>query len=140
MFLTAYKIYVFETGLLMRLAGIDPNIYLGSKDLFSSFNGSLAENFVSTSVLSAFKNEPYYWTSEGKAEIDFIIEHKDNIIPIEVKSGEQTKAKSLAVYEKKYSPKIKIRISNLNLKQTGNLLNIPLFYAENIKQIIKIRS
>jgi len=68
--------------------------------------------------------------------IDFVIEHISDCIPIEVKSGEQTKAKSLSVYQQKFAPPLRVRISNLNLNLTGDLLNIPLFYANRIPELI----
>lgn len=134
--LSAYKLYAFETGLLMRLAGLDPKTFISGDMFFTHFKGALAENYVSQSLNSRMSNKPYYWTSEGKAEIDFVIQQDGNCIPIEVKSGEETKAKSLAVYKQKYNPKLRIRISNLNLKKTDDLLNIPLFCSDQTHLLI----
>ena len=134
---TSFKLYSFETGLLMRLAGLDPRTFIHGDQLFTEFKGSLAENFVAHSLKKIMGRPPYYWTSEGKAEIDFIIQESGNVIPVEVKSGTETKAKSLTVYKNKYNPKLRVRISNLNLKMTDDLLNIPLFYAEQSNLILK---
>ena len=133
---SAYKLYVFETGLLMRLAGLDPKTFINGDMFFKEFKGSLAENYIAQILYSTMSNPPYYWTSDGKAEIDYIIEQNGICIPVEVKSGEATKAKSLTVYKQKYNPKLRIRISTLNLKKTDDLLNIPLFYAEKISLLI----
>lgn len=134
--ITAYKLFVFETGLLMRLAGLEPSTFINGESLFKEFKGALVENYIAQSLKSYMPNTPYYWTSNGKAEVDFIVEHKSNCIPIEVKSGDTTKAKSLKVYKEKYQPKLSLRLSNLNLKQTGDLLNIPLFYADKTNLFI----
>ncbi len=135
--LSAYKLYVFETGLLIRQAGLDPKVFINNELFFNEFKGALAENYVAQSFKSIIKNNLYYWTSEGKAELDFIIEHITDCIPVEVMSGTDTKAKSLAVYQKKFHPKLRIRISNLNLNLTDDLLNIPLFYADKTKHFIE---
>ncbi len=132
-----FKLYVFETGLLIRLARLDPRAFVLGDELFTEFKGSIAENYVCAALKKEFRRVPHYWSSEGKAEVDFLIESINNIIPLEVKSGNSTKAKSLAVYKKKYNPKLRIRISNLNLKITDDLLNIPLFYADHTKSIIE---
>jgi len=135
--LTDFKLYAFETGLLMKLAELHPSIFLESNALFTEFKGSLAENFVAQSLRRKYGSSIYYWTSKGTAELDFIVDHKGQVIPIEVKSGQSTKAKSMAVYEKKYSPKIRVRISPLNLHLSNNFLNVPIFYAECIDQLIE---
>jgi len=78
-----------------------------------------------------------YWTSEGRAEVDFIIQINQQIIPIEVKSDRSLRSKSLSVYNEKYKPKLRVRCSAYNLKQDGNLLNVPLFMADKVIDIIK---
>ena len=133
----AFKIYMFETGLLLRLAGLDAKTFLDGNAFFTEFKGSLAENFVAQALTKELGKPPYYWTSEGKAEVDFLIQSKGQAIPIEVKSGATTKAKSLAEYRKRYQPPLRVRISNLNLQLTGDLLNVPLFYAEELQRWIK---
>ena len=134
--INAYKLYAFETGLLMRIAELDPKVFINGDQFFTEFKGSIAENFVAQSLKKTYGSSPYYWTSKGKAEIDFVIEESQNIIPVEVKSGYQTKAKSLAVYKDLFNPALRIRISNLNLKLTDDLLNIPLFYSEFTDKLI----
>lgn len=134
--ISAYKLYVFETGLLIRLAGLDPRIFVHGDSFFKEFKGALAENQVAQSLKSTITKDLFYWTSNGKAEVDFIVEQKNNCIPIEVKSGDSTKAKSLKVYKEKYSPKLSIRLSNLNLLPNEGFLNIPLFYADKIHLLI----
>jgi predicted AAA+ superfamily ATPase len=81
---------------------------------------------------------PHYWTLQGnKAEVDFLIPYGLTILPIEVKSDERISGKSFAVYDSKYHPSLRVRFSLRNLKQDGNLLNIPIFLADWLKEIIK---
>ena len=70
----------------------------------------------------------YYWRSEGgKAEIDFLIELKDHVYPLEVKAGARSHSRSLNSYEKQFSSSFLIRTSLLNLKRDANIYNIPLY-------------
>ncbi len=133
---TAFKMYVFETGLLMRLAGLDPSTFTDGSKFFTQFKGALAENFVCQTLRRLYGRSPYYWTSAGKAELDFLIEQSGLVIPIEVKSGLNTKAKSLATYQKKYAPHLRIRVSNQNLSLSDNLLNIPMCLVERVTNIV----
>ena len=73
---------------------------------------------------------PRYWVSEGKAEVDFLIQYKTEIIPVEVKSGGNLMGKSLAVYGQKFNPRIKLKFSLNNLAVYQNVINIPLFLAD----------
>ena len=75
--------------------------------------------------------------SKHNYEIDFLLSRGTKIVPVEVKSSLSVKAKSLAVYDKTYNPKLRIRFSKMNLKQTGNLVNIPLFLADRTKTIVQ---
>ncbi len=134
--LSSFKLYVFEIGLLMRLANLHSSTFIEGSHFFTEFKGALAENFVAQSLHKQLGSSVYYWTSNGKAELDFIINYKGEIIPIEVKSGINTKAKSLAIYTERYQPKLRVRISNLNLSLQDGLLNIPLFYAESLDTFI----
>lgn len=132
----SFKLYVFETGLLIRLANLDPKVFVLGDKLFTEFKGSLAENYVCSALTQETNSQPFYWTSERTAEIDFMIQHSHSIIPIEVKSGNSTKAKSLSVYKELHKPELRVRISNLNLSLTDDLLNIPLFYADKTSYLI----
>ena len=142
--ISAYKLYMFETSLLIRYSRLHPSAFIDGDKFFSEFKGSIAENYVAQSLKSISNRDLHYWTSDGKAEIDYIMEYKNHCIPIEVKLGDETKAKSLAVYKNKYKPVLRVRISNLNLKLTDDLLNIPLFYADKtqlfVDKALKLKS
>ncbi len=134
--LSAFKIYLVDIGLLRRLAGLPADTFFVEPRNFKELKGALAENFVLQSLVNQFNELPRYWTSSGTAEVDFIIQHGTGVIPIEVKSGSRLSGKSLSVYNKKYHPDLRVRLSLNNLSLDGNLLNVPLFLADWLKRII----
>lgn len=134
--LSAFKIYFLDVGLLRRKARLAPKTILHPTELFSEFKGALAENYVLQSLMVQFGEQPSYWTSNGKAEVDFLIQIQNSIIPVEVKSGENTRSRSLSIYDKENSPKLKLRFSMKNLILQDNLLNIPLFLADRTQDFI----
>ena len=132
--LSAFKLYLIDVGLLRVHAGLDYQIFSKGNQLFTEFKGALTENYVSQAIATQFS--PYYYTSEGIAEIDFLIEVSGNVIPIEVKSDTNIKSKSLAYYSKKFEPKLKIRISSKNLELREGFLSIPLFLTDFLSELI----
>jgi predicted AAA+ superfamily ATPase len=128
--LSSFKLYVHDIGVLRVLSNLDANIYLQQHDFFTEFKGNLMENYVIQSLKLQFDIDLRYWTSDGKAELDFILQYRNEIIPIEVKSAKNTQSKSMAVYNKKYTPKIRICFSSKNLNFENGLLNIPLYLID----------
>ena len=135
--LNAFKIYLLDVGLLRRFANLDPSIVLNGHSLYSAFKGSLTENYVLQSLLNQTEELPRYWTSENTAEVDFMLPYKNEIIPIEVKSGENVKSKSLSIYRKNYEPRISLRFSLKNLNFDDGLLNIPLFLVDKTFHLLE---
>jgi predicted AAA+ superfamily ATPase len=129
--ITAFKIYLADTGVLRKLSKLAPEVLLNNSPLFTEFKGAMAENIVLQSLVTQF-DMPRYWTTEtnGKSEVDFIIQVKDEIIPIEVKADDNVAGKSIGIYNDRYLPKTRIRFSSKNLKKDGNMLNIPLCLAD----------
>jgi len=138
--LTAFKIYSVDVGLLRRLSNLDPVAFNEGVRLFTEFKGALSENFILQGLVSRYGELPGYWTSEAKAEVDFIIQRHNDIIPIEVKSDVNVSSRSLAVYAQKYEAetKVRVRFSLKNLKKDGDLVNIPLFLVDYIDQILEL--
>jgi predicted AAA+ superfamily ATPase len=134
--LSAFKMYLLDVGLLMRMSKLNPSTLINGNDLFKEFKGSFAENYAAQSLLNALYSEASYWTSDRTAEVDFLIEHENQIIPIEVKSGKATRSRSLAEYNKKYKPQVRVRLSPLNIQTDGAFINIPIFYCDNIIEFI----
>lgn len=122
-----FKIFLLDVGLLGAQSNLSPHVIIDGDLLFTEFKGSLTENYVAQELTATKHKEPYYWTSEGTAEIDFLLEEDHAIYPLEVKSGESQKKKSLLIYNQKYDPSKLIRTSTMNLKHNGNIYNYPLY-------------
>ena len=94
----------------------------------NDFKGGMTENYVHNQLkINGYTT--YYWESERGAEVDFIIQREGNLIPIEVKSADNTRAKSLRIFMDKYQPAYAIKLSTKNFAQEGNKLIIPLYAA-----------
>ncbi len=135
--LTAFKIYLPDVGVLRRLSLLDPVAITEGNRLFTEFKGSLTENFVLSGLLAQFEVVPRYWRSGNTAEVDFLLQHENSIIPVEVKSDENIRSKSLAFYRKEYHPPLSIRFSLRNLKLDDGLINIPLFMVDYTGKLIR---
>lgn len=122
-----FKIYMSDVGLLCNKFGIPANAIIVENNNLNEFKGALAENYVCSSLVKA-SLIPYYWESNGKAEVDFVVQDKNgNIIPIEVKSSIHTRSKSLNVFKGLYNIKYSIRISRKNFGFENNIKCIPLY-------------
>lgn len=134
---TAFKVYLLDIALLRRLAGLPREVIVSQGELFKEFKGAIAENFVLNSLLAQGIESPHYWTLQGnKAEVDFLVPHGLDILPIEVKSDERISGKSFAVYDAKYHPSLRLRFSLRNIKRDDNLLNLPIFLADWLKAFL----
>jgi len=108
---------------------IPESSYLSSFSAFNNIKGTLSENYVLNSLIFS-GYEPFYWESEGRAVVDFVIQEKEGtIVPIEVKSSENVKAKSLKVFCERYRPEISYRISAKNFGFENHIKSIPLYAA-----------
>ena len=124
--LTAFKLYMSDVGLFVNKARYPLyQIDLSTSPTMISM-GPLTEHYVANELRSK-GYESYYWESEGKAELDFIIQKETNIIPIEVKTSTHTKSRSLDLYINKYNPAFAIRISEKNFGFENNIKSVPLY-------------
>lgn len=125
----SFKVFLTDTGLLCLRYGISLNAMLSGFSGYNEIKGALAENHVASSLASNGYT-PYYWESQGKAEIDFVIQNSEGqIIPLEVKSSENVRSKSLQQFVMKYNPPYSIRISTKNFGMENNIKSIPLYAA-----------
>lgn len=135
----AFKVYACDCGLLRRLARLPSGIILDPIANYTEFKGALAENAALQSLISISDSQvPYYWTSEGKAEIEFVIQKNNMIIPIEVKAEGNIKGRSIVVYNEKYRPRLRVRYSMLNLQYNCGMLSCPLPLVEWLDQFVSL--
>ena len=133
--LNSFKIYMLDVGLLRRMANLDSSVIIEGNRLFEEFKGALTENFVLNMLCSKYERNPNYYTFD-RHEIDFVIQEKNCIVPIEVKSGENISNVSLSRYNENNDNKISIRFSTRNIDKSGKILNLPLFMVEYIEKFI----
>lgn len=129
--LDVFKLFLLDIGLLNALAKIDQKILLEKNNILIEFKGALTEQFVAQQLKT--NHELYYWTAtNATAEIDFLIQSQNGIIPIEVKAEENLKSKSLKVFVQKYKPDTAIRASMSPFRAQDWMTNIPLYGVSTI--------
>jgi uncharacterized protein len=122
-----FKLFILDVGLLGQMLELSPKTIISQN--YGLIKGFFAENFVATEFLAAGENSLYSWT-ERNSEIEFIKDHDGEIVPIEVKSSQRVKAKSLRQYMLKYNPSTAVVISGKPLKKTNQQVkNHPLYYS-----------
>ncbi|MCK9312835.1 MAG: ATP-binding protein [Methanocorpusculum sp.] len=123
----SFKVYMVDTGLLCSKFNISANVVLNSPISFNGFKGALTENYI-MQVLVLNEINPFYWSSPGKAELDFVFQDRDgNIIPLEGKSADNVRAKSLKTFISLYKPPYAIQVSAKNFGFENNIKSIPLY-------------
>lgn len=131
--LSAFKLYLHDVGLLLAMAGIDSRSIIDGNTLLHQFNGAIAEQFVMQQLLLKTNRHITYWTNDrSTSEVDFVIQTDGNIVPIEVKSGENLKAKSFKLFCQKFNPELAIRTSLADYKQESWMTNLPLWAIETL--------
>ncbi len=120
-----FKLYLCDVGLMAEMLHLPAELLLYPDNAGKDFKGFMAENFVLTEIVSAGYGIPLYWTSKGRAEIDFLIMSGRDIVPIEVKSGSRFRAASLAEYIGKYDPRVAVLVSGNNIRG-GDVKHVPL--------------
>lgn len=131
--LDQFKLFVFDTGLLTHMAGIDNAAILLKSDY--QFKGPLTENYVLQQLHGQFAVEPRYY-ADRNGEIDFVLQNGMEIIPVEVKAGEDRSAPSFKRYIAENNPKNAIRFSKRGYRKDGGFTNIPLYLARKLKELL----
>ena len=133
---TAFKLYLCDVGLLRKLSNVPYQVILDSSTIYTEFKGAMTENYVLGELVKNVCETPYYWVSGNTAEVDFVIQSDSEIIPIEVKSEKNVKARSLAEYCKKYHPEYAIKTSMKNEIFGNGIFNIPLYIISSLNKFI----
>jgi predicted AAA+ superfamily ATPase len=126
----AFKVFLLDVGLLGAMSNLSASAIIDGNKIFEEFKGALTEQYVFQQLN---KTDLFYWSAEkSKGEIDFIIQTKDKIIPIEVKAEENLKAKSLKYFCQKYKNNNAVRTSMSDYREEEWLVNMPLYAINNI--------
>ena len=121
-----FKIYMHDVGLLGTKSDIDVKTLLEGNRIFKEFKGALTEQYVLQEMI-ANGITPFYWSSQGKAEVDFVFKYDSEIYPLEVKAEENLQSKSLKVYNEKFNPATCLRTSMKDYRKESWMTNIPLY-------------
>lgn len=136
---TYFKVYMSDVGLPRRKSNVNYRTILEEDVSYIHFKGALAENYVMTQ-LKCMGIDSCFWRTRADAEIDFITDYEGVLLPIEVKSADNTKAKSLHLFCNRYNPKMALKTS---LKNVGDNIDggthvwcVPLYALFRLKDYI----
>jgi len=121
-----FKLYMGDIGILTLRSDIPLQTILSTIEIENTFLGAMTENYVA----QCFKAKKYrlaYWQSEGKAEVDFVLQIDGKVVPVEVKKGTRNRSKSLGVFMEKYKSEYAIRISKKNFGYGNHIKSVPLY-------------
>lgn len=137
---TFFKVYMADVGLLRRKSGLSHKAILEESELYRNFKGALTENYVLNELLVQGRH-PYFWRSGNTAELDFLFENEDRIIPVEAKANTNTKAKSYIQFCKKYQPSLgcKFSMRNVGCHKVENTFtySIPLYMIWKLDRFLE---
>ncbi|GHU51260.1 ATPase [Clostridia bacterium] len=135
--LKAFKLFLVDVGLLSCMTRLRQDVLLDRNDLFKEFKGALTEQYVLQQLKTLHDIEPYYWTNErNTAEVDFLMDTGNAVVPLEVKAEVNLQSKSLKAFVDKFHPPVSVRSSMTDYKREDWLLNLPLYAIGNISSCI----
>ena len=136
--LNAFKVFLLDIGLLIAMTDLDVKVILEGNKIFTEFKGALTEQYVLQQLISENGVMPYYYSAtNSQGEIDFVVQGKTSVIPIEVKAEENLRAKSLKAFCDKYSPKFAVRTSMSDYRKQDWMTNIPLYNIDRIRDYLE---
>ena len=133
---TYFKLYMADIGLLRKMSRLPAQALLERSETFKEFKGAITENYVLSELVSLQGEIPFYWKSNNTAEVDFVAQIGMDIVPIEVKSEHNDRAKSLAEYRKKYAPRVSVKASMNNVSGDA-VRNVPLYMLWKLYEYVK---
>ena len=130
---SSFKLFMLDTGLLSAMSELEPEDIINGNSLFTEFKGALTEQYVLQQLVSSTQYTPYYYSGDKSVyETDFLIQRKGAVIPIEVKSDENIKSRSLRAYCDRFEPDYAIRLSTLDYIDQDWMINVPLWAVAGI--------
>ena len=135
--LDAFKIYLLDIGLLIAMVDLNARVIIDGNRIFTEFKGALTEQYVLQQLIADLGIEAYYYSTEkSSGEIDFLLQGKSSILPLEVKAEENLRAKSLKAFCEKYHPACAVRTSMSDYREQEWMTNIPLYNICRIKKYL----
>ena len=133
----AFKLFLVDAGLLAAMGDLDARTLLEGHAVFSEFKGALTEQYVYQQLAGNEALSVYYWSAErSSAEVDFIVQYRNIIVPVEVKAEENLHSKSLRAFRDKFSPVISVRASMSDYRHDDWLINLPLYALSEIGNVL----
>lgn len=134
---SSFKMYACDVGLLGALADLPADSPSDDLSILTGYQGAFVGNYAAQHLVEMTGSALYYWRNVGReAEIDFLLQHRGEAIPVEVKSGTNLRSKSLAFYLGKHQPGWAVRVSLRNLKRDGPILNVPLYALQSLPRFL----
>jgi uncharacterized protein len=134
---STFKLFAADVGLLGAMGDIDVKILLEGNVIFEEFKGALTEQYVLQQLILLPDTAVYYWSAErSTSEIDFLVQCRNEVIPIEVKAEENLQAKSLKTFYAKYSPSTAVRTSMSDFRKESWLTNLPLYAIIELSALV----
>jgi predicted AAA+ superfamily ATPase len=129
---SAFKLFALDVGLLGALAGLDPGSIVDGNAMFTEFKGALTEQYVCQQLVSECGLAPYYWSADNsRGEVDFLVQRKGKVYPIEVKAEENLRSKSLRAFADRYESTVPRRFSLSGFRNQEWMRNVPLYAIGN---------
>ena len=137
---SAFKLYMVDVGLLGAMTDLDKKSLISGNQIFTEFKGAFTEQYIMQQLRGMDDMGIYYWSAErSRAEVDFVVQHKGKVFPVEVKAEENLQAKSLKVYYEKFGPEACVRTSMSDYRERDWLINVPLYAVGRLPEIIGSR-
>lgn len=136
--ISAFKLFIHDVGLLTAMGDVDIKVLLEGDRIYREFKGSLTEQYVLIQLVADLGLEPFYYSAEkSSGEIDFVIQHKGAVVPIEVKAAENLQGKSLKAFSEKFGSGQAIRFSLANYREESWMTNMPLYTVACLLKILE---
>ena len=129
----SFLMFLLDIGLLIAMTDLDARVIIDGNRIFTEFKGALTEQYVLQQLISEAGIVPYYYSAQNsRGEIDFLVQGRTSVIPIEVKAEENLRAKSLRAFCDKYNPDYAVRTSMSDYREQDWMTNIPLYNIDRI--------
>jgi hypothetical protein len=136
--LKAFKLFIVDVGLLSCMVRLHQTVLLEGNHVFEEFKGALTEQYVLQQLNTVKALDTYYWSNpSGRAEVDFILDTGNRIVPLEVKAAQNLRSKSLRTFKDKYDPEKTVRTALVGYKQEDWFTNLPLWAVEYLMKAIQ---